>query len=378
MAFPPENAREDFHRKVKELWNIPRKMYYLLINGAHEAVAKITKTGETSVMVKIKGLPGGTKPQEEQADPNADRIRIHLKTEKKPEYYVFYVAKDAEIGHISDLAEDVFGKDTEVNLYQDKAMLDIADSVSEWLTSTGGKAEATLGADMEFEEDDKAIQIPVMETRYEGRSRRVKQSPDWRKIVTEQHGLEQEDWRFNRTSQEWEEGVADIILTKEAPSDEEKSQGQEDTASTVTDNEPQAAEKNPEGNSKERAAPTPPEKPTLEGIKWLNIAIQLLGKDYEIQCSTEGEMWRQLRSQTTVRGMLYLTADEGGEAKFENLKMEDTIKRDTPIQEFTSISRTMNMRILRQPSPLSGMARQRSSDLLATGNFGKKSEALQI
>jgi hypothetical protein len=42
MFFSPENALTDFRRKVKEVWNIPSKIYHLLINGAHES--RIPKT----------------------------------------------------------------------------------------------------------------------------------------------------------------------------------------------------------------------------------------------------------------------------------------------------------------------------------------------
>jgi hypothetical protein len=59
MLFSPENALDDFHRKVKELWNIPAKRFYLLINGVHEEIP-ITKWAScTSVRVCIKGLLGG-------------------------------------------------------------------------------------------------------------------------------------------------------------------------------------------------------------------------------------------------------------------------------------------------------------------------------
>jgi hypothetical protein len=37
MFFSPENAIADFQRKVKDLWNIPEKQYYLLLNGTHES-----------------------------------------------------------------------------------------------------------------------------------------------------------------------------------------------------------------------------------------------------------------------------------------------------------------------------------------------------
>jgi hypothetical protein len=37
MFFSPKNALADFQRKVKELWNIPKKHYYLSINGIQES-----------------------------------------------------------------------------------------------------------------------------------------------------------------------------------------------------------------------------------------------------------------------------------------------------------------------------------------------------
>jgi hypothetical protein len=52
MFFSPENAIADFKRKVRELWNIPMKMYYLLVNGLHESLVK-TWQGVTSVVVQI-------------------------------------------------------------------------------------------------------------------------------------------------------------------------------------------------------------------------------------------------------------------------------------------------------------------------------------
>jgi hypothetical protein len=59
MFFSPEHALEDFRRKVKELWNIPRNHYYLKVNGIHEdAIPQIWKDN-TTVRVEIKGLLGG-------------------------------------------------------------------------------------------------------------------------------------------------------------------------------------------------------------------------------------------------------------------------------------------------------------------------------
>jgi hypothetical protein len=61
MFFSPENAHADFHRKVKELWNIPKKSYYLLINGKHENISVTSWPTLSSIQVRIKGLLGGGK-----------------------------------------------------------------------------------------------------------------------------------------------------------------------------------------------------------------------------------------------------------------------------------------------------------------------------
>jgi hypothetical protein len=61
MFFTPENAIADFCRKVKELWNIPRKLFYLLINGVHEDALWKSRSRDNAVQVKIKGLLGGGK-----------------------------------------------------------------------------------------------------------------------------------------------------------------------------------------------------------------------------------------------------------------------------------------------------------------------------
>jgi hypothetical protein len=60
MFFTPENAIADFCRKVKELWNIPRKLFYLLINGVHEDSHWKPRADLNSVQVKVKGLLGGS------------------------------------------------------------------------------------------------------------------------------------------------------------------------------------------------------------------------------------------------------------------------------------------------------------------------------
>jgi hypothetical protein len=59
MFFSPENAIAYFQRKVKELWNIPKKNYYLLFNGSHESKTPKAWPEVTAIQVKIKGLKGG-------------------------------------------------------------------------------------------------------------------------------------------------------------------------------------------------------------------------------------------------------------------------------------------------------------------------------
>jgi hypothetical protein len=61
MFFSPENALEDFRRKVREHWNIPKKLYYLLINGKHEEIQTTEWPRLSSIRVCIKGLLGGGK-----------------------------------------------------------------------------------------------------------------------------------------------------------------------------------------------------------------------------------------------------------------------------------------------------------------------------
>jgi hypothetical protein len=61
MLFSPDHAFEDFSRKVKELWNIPVKSYYPLVNGRRENVFSGKWPACTSVRVCIKGLLGGGK-----------------------------------------------------------------------------------------------------------------------------------------------------------------------------------------------------------------------------------------------------------------------------------------------------------------------------
>jgi hypothetical protein len=61
MLFSPENALADFRRKVKDLWNIPKKSYYVLLNGKHENIPVTSWPSLSSIQVCIKGLLGGGK-----------------------------------------------------------------------------------------------------------------------------------------------------------------------------------------------------------------------------------------------------------------------------------------------------------------------------
>jgi hypothetical protein len=102
MLFSPENALEDFRRKVKEHWNIPRKQYYLKIDGIHEDILTTKWTQNTTVRVEIRGLRGGTKPEE-------GRIKVHLKVDADPKIYAFTMKEEVTVEEVSDLVRDVFG-----------------------------------------------------------------------------------------------------------------------------------------------------------------------------------------------------------------------------------------------------------------------------
>jgi hypothetical protein len=59
MLFSPEQALIDFRRKIKELWNIPEKMFYLLVNGKHEDQVVKEWPTQSLVTVCLRGLLGG-------------------------------------------------------------------------------------------------------------------------------------------------------------------------------------------------------------------------------------------------------------------------------------------------------------------------------
>jgi hypothetical protein len=139
-----------------------------------------------------------------------------------------------------------------------------------------------------------------METTYEDKTRWVRNTPDWRKVVEEQHGLENKTWRLNRQSQEWGNGPVDIILVEDTSSDDQTHQEEEDSTQTPI----------PTPESTETT-------PILDSTEEKHLMIQLLGVDYQISCSTQRELWTNLRQQTTVRGILRIVDDEGMGKTFE-------------------------------------------------------------
>jgi hypothetical protein len=58
IFFEAHNAVQRLVQKIKEIWNIPRKLYWLSVNGKHES--QITSWPKTSnVEIKIRGLGAG-------------------------------------------------------------------------------------------------------------------------------------------------------------------------------------------------------------------------------------------------------------------------------------------------------------------------------
>jgi hypothetical protein len=58
LFFHPENALEEIKWQIKKHWSIPRKFYWLQINGRHES--QITDwPRESSIEIKIRGLGAG-------------------------------------------------------------------------------------------------------------------------------------------------------------------------------------------------------------------------------------------------------------------------------------------------------------------------------
>jgi hypothetical protein len=61
--------------------------------------------------------------------------------------------ENSELLDVADLVEDVFGKCAGAKLCQGNAELDLADSLKDSMTTTGSKAEITLGVDIGIEGD---------------------------------------------------------------------------------------------------------------------------------------------------------------------------------------------------------------------------------
>jgi hypothetical protein len=218
MFFFPEQALDDFRRKVKELWNIPPKMYYLLINGKHESWSAQDWPAQSLVHVCLRGLLGGMKP----------RIKVHLKVDDLPKIYAFEIRDDALLGDLNEMIADIFGNVARAGLYQNNALLDIADNLRDWLSNTGGKSEIALKETINFAGDEIIEEIPVMEVIYDDESHWVRDTPDWKKIIEEKFNLCSDPWKLNKASQDWEEGTFQLI----PECDDESSESSEDLPST--------------------------------------------------------------------------------------------------------------------------------------------------
>jgi hypothetical protein len=334
MVFSPKHALDDFHRKVKEVWNIPKKDYYLLVNGNHEDIPTESWPVLSSIRVIIKGPIGGEKQQK-------PRIKVHLKIDGTPHVYVLEIREDAILEDVNDMITDVLGNVARAGLYQENAILDIADSVKEWMTVTGSKSEIALKPDVNFKGDEIFEQIPVMETVYDGVSHWVRNTPYWKKITEDHHEIRFDAWKLNKPSQDWEEGTYEIVVEDETSSEEEEHEELSPLSPTVepptvTLSPPEPPEEtltseehkqthtslpcSPTGNEtstpEEHSSTTQPSESSAGN---LNITIQLRGEDFQISCSSNEEMWSQLKRRAIVRGALYLTTDDGETVVFGDL-----------------------------------------------------------
>jgi hypothetical protein len=174
VLFSPSNAVADLERKVKDLWNIPEKMYHLLANGAHEAIPATSWPELSMVRAKIGGNVG--------SNPPAKKTKIHLKTKTSQKISVVEVLDDLALEDVAILVEDIFEDDSDIKLYQEGGLLDLADSIRDWTSSTGEKAQITPSPDVTFNEDEELEQIPVMEVWYDEMSRCVKDTPGLEEI----------------------------------------------------------------------------------------------------------------------------------------------------------------------------------------------------
>jgi hypothetical protein len=81
IFFDPPSALQTLTKKIKEIWNIPRKIYWLSVNGKHES--KVTLWPLVSnVEIKIRGLGAGP-----VQDIKSDEVRICLEGKVTTENY---------------------------------------------------------------------------------------------------------------------------------------------------------------------------------------------------------------------------------------------------------------------------------------------------
>jgi hypothetical protein len=80
IFFNPSNAIQRLTKKIKEIWNIPRKLYWLSVNGKHESKAK-SWPQVSNVEIKIRGLGAGP-----TQDIDLKEVRICLEGQTTTEY----------------------------------------------------------------------------------------------------------------------------------------------------------------------------------------------------------------------------------------------------------------------------------------------------
>jgi hypothetical protein len=344
MFFSPDHAPDDFRRKVKELWNIPRNHYYLKINGVHEGTPIQKWKDNTIVRVEIKGLLGGEPP---------GTMKIHMKHSNENKVYELKVRDDITFEDVIGLSQDIFESPDDLRLFQDGSQLDLADGVKEWTTSTGSKAQITISPDITFDSKDEIEKIPVMEIQFEGIPRWFRYSPDWRSKISESLVLGDKTWKLEKDNQEWEEGTFELktISEESQPLDTETEtaapatlkfevddQGKVQVKITTetnlaTSNEESLQGMEPEISSSEELGPIEtnqidPEPPSIKAESLSgdeppiekklstkkHLTIQLLGVDYSIECESQSDIWSELKKQTIVRGTLQIT-DENAKVK---------------------------------------------------------------
>jgi hypothetical protein len=65
VFFEPHDAIQRVTQKINEIWNIPRKIYWLSVNGKHESLVT-SWPQNSSVQIRIKG-PAGYDPQTDES-----------------------------------------------------------------------------------------------------------------------------------------------------------------------------------------------------------------------------------------------------------------------------------------------------------------------